>query len=192
MTALDRAEQVQPKDRDEWRAWLEANHARSGGVWLVTGKPQSGLPRIDYETAVEEALAFGWVDGQAGTADDNRSKQYFAPRRPGSPWSRYNKARVGRMLRAGRMAPAGLAVIERARADGSWAIFDSVDRLELPTELEAALDARPPARANWDAYPEGIKRLVLSSIALAKRPETRARRIEQAADAAQLNERPTR
>lgn len=161
-------------------------------MWLVTGRGGSGLPRIDYETSIEEALCFGWVDGQAGTLDDKRSKLYFAPRRLGSPWSRYNKTRVDRLLKAGLMAESGMAVIERARADGSWRIFDSVDRLELPVELASALDARPLARANWDAFPDGVKRQVLSSIALAKRRETRTRRIEQAADQAQRNERPAR
>lgn len=137
-------------------------------------------------------LCFGWIDGQAGTVDERRSKLYFAPRRAGSPWSRYNKRRIERMTAAGLMAPAGLAVIDRAKADGSWSVFDSVDRLELPAELERALHSRPNARANWDAWPDGVKRLVLSSIALAKRPTTRARRIELAGKAAERNERPDR
>jgi len=190
--ALDRAPLIHIDDRDAWRAWLVENHATSSGVWLVTGRARSGLPRIEYEDAVEEALCFGWIDGQAGTVDERRSRQYFTPRRPGSPWSRYNKDRVARMTRAGRMTPAGVAAVERATSDGSWTVFDSVDRLELPRELEAALDARPPARDNWDTFPDSLKRLHLSSIALAKRPDTRARRIEHAVAAAQLNERPRR
>ena len=181
---------MEPADRAGWRAWLEANHASSRGVWLVTGRAGSGLPRLDYEAAIEEALCFGWVDGQAGTVDEKRSRLYFAPRRPGSPWSRYNKERVERLVGAGRMAPAGLAAVERAKADGSWSIFDPVDRLEIPAELEVALDARPGARASWNAWPAGAKRQVLASIVLARRPETRLRRIEQAADAAVRNERP--
>lgn len=189
---LDKAPLVQPADRREWRDWLEKNHAISDGAWLVTGRQSSGLPQIEYEAAVQEALCFGWVDGQAGTVDERRSKLYFSPRRPGSPWSRYNKRRIEQLTAAGLMRAAGLAVIERAKADGSWTVFDSVDRLELPAELEAALDSRPGARANWEAWPDSAKRFVLSSIALAKRPETRASRIEKAADAAALNERPDR
>jgi len=189
---LDRAPQVEPQDRAEWRAWLERNHASSVGAWLVTGRPKSGLPQIDYETAIQEALCFGWIDGQAGSVDEQRSKLYFVPRRVGSPWSRYNKQRIERVEAAGLMTPAGRAAIERAKADGSWEIFDSVDRMELPAELEAALASRPNARANWDAWPDSVKRQVLSSIALAKRPETRARWIETAADAADRNLRPDR
>lgn len=189
---LDDAPFVEPADRKEWRRWLEKNHASSDGAWLVTGRPTSGLPQIDYETAIQEALCFGWVDGQAGSVDERRSKLYFAPRRAGSPWSRYNKRRIEQMTAAGLMRPAGRAVIERAKEDGSWTIFDSVDRLELPAELEAALDSHPKARTNWDAWPDGAKRFVLSSIALAKRPETRARRAENAADAAARNERTDR
>ncbi|MGI8929003.1 MAG: YdeI/OmpD-associated family protein [Candidatus Limnocylindrales bacterium] len=158
----------------------------------MTGRPESGLPQIDYESAIQEALCFGWIDGQAGSVDERRSKLYFSPRREGSPWSRYNKRRVEQMTAAGLMREAGRAAIERAKADGSWNIFDSVDRLEVPTELNAALDSRPKARANWDAWPDGAKRFVLSSMALAKRPETRTRRAEKAAEAAQRNERPDR
>ncbi len=183
---------VEPEDRAAWRKWLADNHATSRGTWLVTGRSGSDLSRIDYEASIEEALCFGWIDGQAGTVDERRSKLYFTPRRVGSPWSRYNKQRIERLTAAGMMEPAGLAVIERAKADGSWSVFDSVDRLELPSELEQALDSRPTARANWDAWPDGAKRFVLSSIALAKRPETRTRRIATAADAAERNERPDR
>ena len=190
MGSLDHAPTVELGDREAWRAWLEENHTTSTGVWLVTGRPSSDLPRVEYEAAVEEALCFGWIDGQAGSVDEQRSKQYFAPRRPGSPWSRHNKERVERLLAAGRMAPAGLEAVDRAKTDGSWSVFDSADRLELPAELEAALAARPHARANWEAYPPGIRRQFLYSIALAKRPETRSRRIEQVANAAQRNERP--
>ena len=178
-------------DRESWRQWLSDNHATARSVWLVTAKGGSGLPRIDYDASIEEALCFGWVDGQAGTVDEKRSKLYFAPRRAGSPWSRYNKERVDRMVATGKMMPAGSLVIERAKRDGSWSIFDSVDRLELPDELVAALDARPPAREHWNGWPDGVKRQVLSGLALAKRPETRQRRDEQAAEKAQRNERPT-
>lgn len=189
---LDEAPLVQPAGRQAWRDWLDENHETSDGAWLVTGRPNSGVPQIDYEAAIQEALCFGWIDGQAGSVDEQRSKLYFSPRRAGSPWSRYNKRRIEKVTAAGLMRPAGLAVIERAKEDGSWSIFDSVDRLELPAELEAALDSRPNARANWDAWPDGAKRFVLSSIALAKRPETRVRRAQNAADAASRNERPDR
>ncbi len=149
----------------------------------------TGRPAVAYDAAVEEALCFGWIDGQAATIDEERAKQYFSPRRAGSAWARTNKDRVERLIADGRMRPAGLAVIERAKADGTWELFDTVDRLEVPDDLVAALDARPPARDHWDAFPPSAKRALLSWIVLAKRAETRAIRIEQTAEAAQRNER---
>lgn len=190
MGALDRAALIEIADRAAWRRWLEENHARSTGVWLVTGRSSSSLPRIDYEDSIIEALRFGWIDGQAGTVDAERGKLYFAPRRPGSPWARSNRERVERLIAAGRMTPAGMASVDRAKADGSWSALDSAERLELPPDLDAALAGDNIARANWDAYPDGVKRHYLASIALAKRPDTRTRRIRRAVDAARRNERP--
>jgi uncharacterized protein YdeI (YjbR/CyaY-like superfamily) len=189
MTAFDRAPSFQAETRDAWRRWLELNHATSTGVWLVTWKRSTGRPQLEYEAAVEEALCFGWIDGQAGQADEERHKQYFSPRRAGSGWSRPNKERIARLQEAGSLAPAGLAAIERARADGSWTILDAVERLEVPDDLAAALDARPPARANWEAFPRSVKRLHLARIAVARREATRSRYIGEIADAAARNER---
>jgi uncharacterized protein YdeI (YjbR/CyaY-like superfamily) len=189
MGALDTAPHVHVDDRDAWRRWLEANHATASGVWLVSWRPASGRGRIDYEAAVEEALCFGWIDGQAATVDAQRSKQYFSPRRPRSPWVSSNRERIARLLDSGRMAPAGIAAIERAKADGSWSILESSERLELPPDLAAALEARPPARDHWEAFPRSVKRGLLAWIALARRDATRARRVEATAAAAQRNER---
>ena len=113
MSALTDAPLVEVNDRASWRAWLEENHATSGGAWLVTRRPRSGRPGLDYEAAIEEALCFGWVDGTAGRVDDERSKLYFAPRKPRSGWAATNKARVERLIADGRMAPAGLEAIAR-------------------------------------------------------------------------------
>jgi uncharacterized protein YdeI (YjbR/CyaY-like superfamily) len=187
--ALDRAPHVEVHDRDAWRRWLEGSHATATGVWLVSRRRSSDRGDLDYSAAVEEALCFGWIDGQAAGVDEQRSKQYFAPRRARSPWSGPNKERFRRMLLAGRVAPAGLAAVERARSDGSWSIFDPVERLEVPPDLAAALDASPPARRNWDALPPSARRAFLARIALAKRDETRARRIAETAAAARLDER---
>ena len=191
MGALDDRPQVQIDDRESWRAWLAEHHAASSGVWVVSRKAATPGPKLEYEAAVEEALCFGWVDGQAAPVDAERSRLYFAPRRPGSPWAMSNKARVERLLADGRMAPAGLAAIERAKVDGSWTVFDGPARLEEPPELRAALDdpARPAARGNWDAFSASVRRLALEWIALAKRDETRLARIERVADGAQRNER---
>ncbi len=189
MSALDEAPLVQPDDRAAWRAWLEANHATVRGAWLVTWRSSSGRQRLDYEAAIEEALCFGWVDGTAGTVDAERGKLYFSQRRPRSVWAATNKARVERLIASGRMQPAGLAVIERAKADGSWSVLDGPERLEVPPDLAAALDANPPAADRFAAFPPFARKLMLSWVATAVRPETRASRIEQIAVKAARNER---
>ncbi len=189
MSALDDAPQVQADDRATWRAWLEANHATARGVWLVTWRPRSGRVGLDYEAAIEEALCFGWVDSTGGRVDDERGKLYFAPRKARSVWAASNKARVERLIRDGRMAPAGLAAIELAKANGSWEILDSVERLEVPPDLAVALEAHPPAALNFAAFPPSARKMLLGWVAIAVRPETRAARIAQIAEAASRNER---
>lgn len=189
MSALDDAPQVHADDRAAWRAWLEANHATARGVWMVTWRPRSGRVGLDYEAAIEEALCFGWVDSTAGRIDDERGKLYFAPRKPRSAWAATNKARVGRLIGDGRMAPAGLLAIERAKANGSWEILDSSERLEVPDDLATALESRPPAAVNFAAFPPSARKAQLEWIAIARRPETRVDRITKVAEAAARNER---
>ena len=189
MPAMDDAPKVEAHDRQTWRDWLAANHATSRGVWRVTWRRATGRATLDYEAAVEEALCFGWVDSQAGTIDAERAKQYFAPRQARSGWARPNKDRVARLTAAGRMAPAGVAAVEAAKANGMWTVLDSVERLEVPDDLAAALAARPPARHHWDAFPRSVRRSILEWIALARRDDTRRRRIEDAATMAHRNER---
>ena len=189
MTALDEAPHVHADDRETWRAWLEANHATARGAWLVTWRPGSGRVGLGYDAAVEEALCFGWVDSTAGRLDDRRSRLYFAPRRPRSPWAATNKARVERLTAEGRMAPAGLAAVERAKTNGSWEVLDSAERLEVPDDLAAALDARPPGAANFAAFPASTRKQLLGWVAPAVRPATRAARVAKVADAAARDER---
>ena len=149
MSPIHDAPHVHADDRATWRAWLEQHHARVRGAWLVTWRARSGRVGLDYEAAVEEALCFGWVDSTGGRVDDERGKLYFSPRKVRSPWAASNKARVERLIAAGRMAPAGLAAIERAKANGTWTVLDSVERLEVPADLTAALDGHPPAADNF-------------------------------------------
>ena len=189
MSPLADAPEVFAEDRATWRAWLDANHTASHGAWLVTWRSRSGRQGLPYEEAVEEALCFGWVDGTAGTVDDERGKLYFAPRKPNSGWAATNKARVERLIADGRMAPAGLAAIERAKANGSWELLDSVERLEVPPDLEAALAALPSAATNFAAFPPSARKQALGSLVMARRPETRAERVRRIAEAAARNER---
>ena len=189
MSPLADAPEVFAEDRSTWRAWLESNHQAAAGAWLVTWRSRSGRQGLPYEEAVEEALCFGWVDGTAGTVDEERGKLYFAPRKPNSGWAATNKARVERLIADGRMAPAGLAAIERAKANGSWELLDSVERLEVPPDLAAALQALPSAAGNFAAFPPSARKQALASLVMARRPETRAERVRRIADAAARNER---
>jgi uncharacterized protein YdeI (YjbR/CyaY-like superfamily) len=182
---------VQPQTLADWHAWLEANHTRAEGIWLIYYKSASGKSTFSYEESVEEALCYGWIDGQTKTLDPERTMQWFAPRRPGSVWAKSNKERVARLIAEGRMTPAGLAKIEAAQADGSWALLDSVDRLEVPADLATAFDDYPDARAHFDAFPRSARHMILGWIATAKRPETRAKRIAETARLAQDNVRAT-
>lgn len=162
--------------RAEWRAWLAEHHATSPGVWLVQWKPGRGTGP-GYEDVVEEALCFGWVDSQVRSLDADRAEQLLTPRRKGSVWARSNKERVARLTAAGLMAPAGLAVVEQAKASGQWTLLDDVEDLIEPADLRRALDANPAARASWDAFPPSARKALLGWIVTAKRAPTRERRI---------------
>jgi uncharacterized protein YdeI (YjbR/CyaY-like superfamily) len=189
MSAWTDAPHLDVADRATWRAWLEANHASATGVWLVMNRRDARTTL--YEMAVEEALCFGWIDSTAGRVDDERGKLYFAPRKPRSGWAATNKARLEKLMAEGRMAPAGLAAVERAKANGSWELLDSVERMEAPADLTAALaHAGAVAAANFQAWPASIRKQAFAAIAQAKRPQTRAQRIARIVDHAIRNVRP--
>jgi len=189
MSGLDDAPSIEAEDRATWRTWLEANHVAATGAWLVTWRAGRGRAVLDYEAAVEEAICFGWVDSRPGRVDADRTKLYFAPRKPRSAWSASNKARVERLLAAGLMAPAGMAAVDRARSNGMWGHLEAVERLEVPADLAAALAARPAAADTFAAFPRSTRRAILEWIAAARRPETRSARIEETAALAARNER---
>ena len=188
MSKLQDAPLVSAEDRATWRAWLEANHATASGAWLVSWRKGHGA-RVPYEAAVEEALCFGWIDGQAGNIDERRSKQYYAPRKPHSGWAATNKARVERLIGDGQMAPAGLAAIERAKANGSWSLLDDVENLVIPDDLARSLADHPPAAANFSGFPKSARQAILAWVAQAKRSDTRAQRILATATLAARNQR---
>ena len=177
MTRLDDLESLEPSDRDELRAWLEVNHHSSPGVWLAVGKKGGRLTNLRYDDAVEEALAFGWIDSTTRALDDDRFRILFTPRKAKSTWARSNKERVKRLTDAGLMAEAGLAAVATAKANGSWSQLDDIDALIVPTNLTAALSADIEAEKHFGAMSDSAKRQVLYWIASAKRAETRERRI---------------
>lgn len=180
---------VHPLSRAEWRAWLEANHSRAEGIWLISYKKAAAKPRVEYDEAVEEALCFGWIDSKPNKLDDQRTMLWFAPRKPGTGWSRPNKQRIERMLGAGLMAPAGLAKIAAAQQDGSWTKLDSIEDLEMPPDLTAALESYERAAEFFAAFPRSVKRGILEWIANAKTAATRAKRIDETARLAAENKR---
>ncbi|CAN1210280.1 Bacteriocin-protection protein [Tumidithrix helvetica PCC 7403] len=178
---------IHPKTRSEWRLWLQSNHTRAEGIWLVSYKKATQKPRFEYNDAVEEALCFGWIDSKPNKLDDERSLLWFAPRKAGTGWSKPNKERVDKLIASGLMAEAGLAKVEAAKRDGSWNVLDAVEALEIPSDLGEALGSYPNAQLNFDAFPRSVKRGILEWIAIAKKPETRAKRIEETAKLAAEN-----
>ncbi len=169
---------VQPKSRKAWRDWLEKNHASSTGAWLVYAKKHSGLPSLTYNDAVEEALCFGWIDSKINPIDDLLYMQVFTPRKLKSTWSALNKARVERLLAAGLMTAAGLVVVKAAKASGTWNATNHIEELTIPSDLEKAIKANPDASRNWVCYSASRRKAVLYRLAGAKRPDTRARYLQ--------------
>jgi uncharacterized protein YdeI (YjbR/CyaY-like superfamily) len=184
------APEVEVASRSDLRAWLDAHHMRSTGIWLVTYKRSDPDRYLPYDAIVEECLAFGWVDSLPRAKDEARTMLWIAPRKAGSNWSKANKERIARLEAGGLMTDAGRRVVDRAKEDGTWSALDGVEALEVPPDLLAALNATPPARANWDAFPRSVRRGVLEQILNAKRPETRRTRIEETARLAAENLRP--
>lgn len=170
---------VYARDRAAWRAWLEENHvSEPAGVWLVYFKPHTGKPAVAYDESVEEALCFGWVDSLIRKLDDDRYARKFTPRKPDSFWSESNRRRVDKLTEQGLMTAAGLRLVEAAQASGRW---DQDSRPEVSgepaPEFRAALQASPGAAGFFDSLTAAQQRQFVTWINVAKRPETRARRV---------------
>ena len=181
MRSAEARPEVLVESRQEWHDWLAAHHADSSGIWLVRWKKAASGPHVTYDDVVEEAIAFGWIDSLPRTLDEHRSRLLLTPRKPGSSWSKVNKERVARLEAAGALQPAGRAVVEGAKADGSWVALDQVETLTEPADLVEALAGRPGARRNWDAFPPSTRRAILEWIAAAKTEATRTKRVAQTA-----------
>jgi uncharacterized protein YdeI (YjbR/CyaY-like superfamily) len=186
---LEDAERVHAETVQAWRRWLKAHHRRPEGVWLVSWKKATGHPAMTYDEAVSHALCFGWVDSTPAKLDDERTMLWFAPRKPGSGWSRPNKQRIEAMQTAGLMQPAGMALVDAAQADGSWTMLDEVENLVVPDDLAAAFEAYPGSAEHWEAFPRSAKRGILEWIVQAKTAETRAKRLDETARLAAQGER---
>ena len=168
-------------DARAWHGWLTEHHGDPGGVWLVLAKRGTTEPTsLTYDQALEEALCFGWVDGQLGPGDEATFRRKFTPRRPGSSWSKRNVKLAELLASQGRMRPAGLAAVERAKADGTWgSAYSGQGAIEVPGDLAAALAAHPAAQEAFDNLSRANRYAVLYRIETAKRSETRKQRIER-------------
>jgi uncharacterized protein YdeI (YjbR/CyaY-like superfamily) len=164
---------------DAWGAWLAAHHADSPGLWLKIAKKGSAGRSISYSDAVDVALCHGWIDGQKGRHDDEYWLQRFTPRKPGSNWSKINTERASALIASGRMKPAGLREVEQAQADGRWErAYESQSRVTVPEDLARALAANQRARRFFATLDSTNRYAILYRIGTAKRPETRAKRID--------------
>lgn len=175
-----------------WEAWLEENHAAvSRGLWLKFAKKGSGVESVSYAEAVDGALCYGWIDGQVAKYDERFYLQRYTPRRARSKWSKINREKVGVLISSGRMKAAGLAEIERAKADGRWdAAYDSPSTATVPDDLREKLDENPEAAAFFETLNSTNRYAILYQIQDAKRPETRARRIDKFVALLNKNEKP--
>ncbi len=181
MTTADEQPTLIVLDVAAWVRWLADNHEGSPGIWLGLAKKGTAEPtKLTYDEALEEALCHGWIDGQVRRVDERIYRQRFTPRRPRSAWSKRNVGIVERLSSEGRMRPAGIAAVERAKADGRWAqAYAGSATIEVPKDLAAALRAQPQAQAMFEQLSGQNRYAVLYRIETAKRADTRARRIEQ-------------
>ena len=164
---------------DAWDTWLAAHHTDSPGLWLKIAKKGAAGRTVSYSDALDVALCHGWIDGQKGRHDDDYWLQRFTPRKPGGNWSKINTELAAALIASGRMRPAGLREVERARADGRWEqAYESQSRVTVPEDLARALAANERARAFFATLDSANRYAILYRIGTAKKPETRAKRID--------------
>lgn len=179
-----------PETKKQWRDWLIKNHMRNDGIWLIQYNKKSSKPSLSWSDAVDEALCFGWIDSLKKKLDDESSIQYFGKRKPKSTWSKINKQKVEKLTAEKRMSKAGLETITIAKENGSWEILDSVEELIIPDDLMHELSARPNAAEFFESLSKSVKKMMLQWIVLAKKPETRQKRILAIAESAALRMKP--
>jgi uncharacterized protein YdeI (YjbR/CyaY-like superfamily) len=162
----------------EWEQWLEDNHTSSEGVWIKMAKKGADIESVRYPEVLESALCFGWIDARREALDEHYFLQRFTPRRQRSRWSRINRDKAERLIADGRMRPAGLTEVERAKADGRWkAAYEGQKRSTVPDDLQRELDARPKAKAFFAELSSQNRYAIIYRLNDAKKPETRARRL---------------
>jgi uncharacterized protein YdeI (YjbR/CyaY-like superfamily) len=179
-----------PTNQQDWRQWLQKNHRIKQSVWLVYYKKNSNKSSINWSQAVDEALCFGWIDSTAKAIDQEKYIQFFCKRKPKSNWSKINKVKVEQLIAAKLMTPAGYESIEVAKQNGSWNILDDVEELRTPEDLEEAFKARPGSKDFFSSLSKSTRKSMLQWIVLAKKSETRQKRIHIIAESAAKKVKP--
>jgi len=187
---MKEAEEFCPRNREEWRDWLELNHKEKDAVWLYFYKKSTPDFNLSWSESVDESLCFGWIDSTKKTIDNERFKQYFSKRKPKSNWSKVNKDKVKNLIDQRLMKEAGYKSIEIAKENGSWTILDNVERLEIPEDLRQELRRQKGAMQYFESLNKSIKKGLLYWVVSAKRDDTRSKRISEIVENASLQMKP--
>lgn len=179
-----------PKNRQDWRAWLQKNHEKEGAIWLIFYKIKSPMFNISWSDSVDEALCFGWIDSVKKRIDNESFKQYFTQRKAKSNWSKVNKEKVQTLIEQGLMQAAGFKSIEIAKENGSWESLDSIEALDIPNDLKVELAKHDSATQFFNGLSKSQKKILLYWVLSAKREETRQKRIIDIAQNAAKNQKP--
>lgn len=166
-----------PASQAEWRTWLAENHQSKDAVWLLYYKKKSKIPSLSWSEAVDEALCFGWIDSTKKTVDEDRYKQLFTKRKAKSSWSKINKDKIKQLSQTGKLMQAGLDCVEIAKQNGMWTLLDEVEQLIIPEDLEQAFENNPNSKTFFLSLTKSDKKGLLYWIVIAKRAETRQKRI---------------
>lgn len=176
---MNSIEQFYPSTRKEWRKWLKKNHTEIDSIWVLFYRKSSDKSSISWSEAVDEALCFGWIDSKKVKIDHESYQQYFCKRKPDSGWSKINKNKVKKLIDTKLMTKAGYASIETAKQNGSWTLYDALERLEIPEDLQVEFERYPGTEAIFMALSKSEKKFKLSGLVLAKTQKTRNKRIAE-------------
>jgi uncharacterized protein YdeI (YjbR/CyaY-like superfamily) len=179
-----------PQNKEEWRAWLQQNHLKAESVWLIYFKKHTGLPTVSWSDTVDQALCFGWIDSLVRPIDEEKFMRLFTRRKPKSVWSAINKEKVAKLIESNLMMPAGLSATETAKSNGYWDKLNDVDNLLLPADLESALSQNEPARIFFHQMSNSAQRSLLQWLTMARKDQTRSKRIIEIVDCAAKQVRP--
>ncbi len=179
-----------PMSLTDWQEWLEKNHLSSNSVWLVFYNKDSGKRSISWSESVDIALCFGWIDSKKIRIDEEQSHQFFSKRKANSTWSKINKEKVRQLIDKGLMTEAGYKCIETAKQNGSWTILDDVEELVIPKDLGEALGNISGAKEYFENLSKSVKKAILQWLVLAKRPDTRQKRLAEIVESANQKLKP--